>query len=233
MKKLAIISLLILLARCEGYIPSTQALSVIIDATDGENRDARFKHISSHLYKGHSSDGISISLRYVSETRYAPSYEFELPIGDVGLLSNEDARRRKRRMLLSQFKDTLENTKRGLSSQSEIFRLVVDEANKLSKISGRRSILLFSDLKEHSFFSVYKREDLQKLLTSPELVVQEFTDEVSLNENLSGIAIYIVHTPSLEDDKVFTAMIGVYRTILESRGATLVTTRTKRVQIKP
>lgn len=233
MKKILIISLLMLLARCEEHIPTTQALSVIVDATDGENKEVSYERIQGYLKKGHPSDGLLISLRYVSDTRYAPSYEFELPTGDVGLLSNEDTRRRKRRMLLKSFRDTLENTKRKLSSRSEIFRLVTEEANRLSKTGCSGSLLVYSDLKENSFFSVYNPRDREMLLKNPSDVAERFLDVEALPENLSGITVYVLHTPSLEDSEVFTAMVGVYRSLLESRGAKILVTRTKRVHIKP
>ncbi len=232
MKKI-LLALLVLFAGCQEYKPKTQHISVIVDLTDEDSYKPTYNEIASYIAKGHSSDGLFISLLYVCVTRYALSYEFELPIGETGFLSNEDTRRRKKRMLLSQFKDTLENTKRGLSPQSEIFRLVAEELNKLSMVNGTRNILVFSDLEEHSFFSVYKNQDVQKLLLQPELVVQQFANEVSLSDDLSGITVHIIYIPSLEEEKVFTAMIGVYRILLESRGAILITTRTKRVQFRP
>jgi len=235
MKRIVIIIILILLTGCEQYQPTSRQVSVIVDNTDGENGLASFEKIKSYMTKGHSSDGLLICLRYVSETRYASSYEFNLPMGATGLSSNEDSRRRKKKRLIAQFKDTLESkhTEFTHSSKSEIFRLVVDEANKISENGYSGSLLLFSDLKEHSFFSVYNKLHRKKLLENPEFVAEEFLKQVNFNDNLQGISIYILHTPRLEDDAVFTAMTEVYRIIFESRGAKLITTQTTTVRLRP
>ncbi|MFD2565904.1 hypothetical protein [Pseudotenacibaculum haliotis] len=223
MKKLAII-LIVLFIGCDKHNPKTQYLSTIIDLSEEGSYKPTSKEILSYLKKGHHSDGIEISLRYVSETRYAPKYQFVLQQGEVGWLSNEDTQRRKKRLLLKQFKDTLQST---LESQqplqrSEIFRLVVDELEHLSKQKGKRTLLLVSDIKEHSsLFSMYDKGQLQKLLREPMTLVELFQDHVVIPENLSGITLHILYRPKPEEDLGFTAMVALYRSLFESRGATV------------
>lgn len=229
MKKIFLILLVILFTRCNEYLPTEQHLSVIVDLTDVDSEKPSYKEVVSYLKKGHASDGLSLSLRFVSETRYAPTYQFELPIGETGLLSNEDTRRTKKKLLLRQFKDTLGGIQNELSPRSEIFRVVVDELNRLSTRKGNRTLLLFSNLEEHSFFSVYNKKSVQQLLSQPELVVEQFKSEVNLNDNLSGITLQIIYTPSLEEDRVFTAMIELYQSLLESRGVVLKVITEKKV----
>ncbi len=229
MKKIFLILLILLFTRCTEYFPTQQHLSVIVDLTDVDSEKPSYKEVTSYLKKGHASDGLSLSLRFVSETRYAPTYQFELPIGETGLLSNEDTRRTKRKLLLKQFKDTLEGIQKKLSPRSEIFRVVVDELNRLSTRTGNRTLLLFSNLEEHSFFSVYNKKDVQQLLSQPELVVEQFKSEVNLNDNLSGITLQIIYTPSLEEDRVFTAMIELYQSLLKPRGLVLKVITEKKV----
>lgn len=229
-KTIGLLLLMIFFTRCEEYQPTNQHLSVLVDLTDADSYQPNADEILSHISQGHSSDGLNITLRYVTETRYVPSHQFQLTTGAVGFLSNEDTRRRKRKRLLTQFKDTLTNYKSGLSPRSEIFRLVVDELSKLSKLKGKRSVLLFADLKEHSFYSVYEKQDVQELLFHPKRTQKRFENATVIPNDLKGIELHIIYTPSLKEDQVFTAMINLYRNVFESRGATIQITRSQIVK---
>jgi hypothetical protein len=231
MKKNILLFLAVMLfSSCEEHQPITQYLSVIIDLTDADSYKPTSKEVFGYLKQGHSSDGLEVALRYVSETRYAPNYEFQISTGAVGFLSNEDTRRRKKKRLLTQFKDTLTNYKKRLCLRSEIFRLVVNELGKLSKVKGKRSLLLFADLKENSFYSVYKKQDIQELLLHPKRTQERFENAISIPDDLTGVEIHIVYAPSLKEDRVFTAMIDLYRNVFESRGAVLNISRSQIVK---
>lgn len=231
MRKLALI-LFVLFIGCEEYNSKIRYLSIVIDLTEEDSYKPSAKEVLSYLEKGHPSDGIELSLRYIGETRYAEKYRFVLPKGETGWLSNDDTRRTKRRMLLQNFKDTLSNYQNRLSLRSEIFRLVVDEANKLSELSGTRSILLYSDLKEHSsLFSVYDKRQLQKLYKSPKLLASKFSKEVPIAKDLSGITIHILHQPKLQDDQLFTALVALYQAVFEPRGASVIVSKTHKFAI--
>lgn len=224
MKKLILVCIVILLTGCQEYQPTNQYLSLIIDLTDKDSYQPSPKEVLSYLNKGDQSDGIELSLRYVAETRYAPKYQFSLPQGETGWLSNEDARRRKRKHLLRQFSDTLSkmNKTQNILPRSEIFRLVVDELTQLSKQEGKRTLLLYSNLREHSsLVSVYDRAQYGKLLKLPKRMAEKLSGELDLPNDLSGITIRILYTPKLEDDKVFTAMVAVYKQLFEPLGAEL------------
>jgi hypothetical protein len=221
--------LLILLVGCQEYEPKFQYLSAIIDLSEQGSYRPSSKEILSYLENGHPSDGLELSLSYVSETRYADKHQFVLPKGATGLLSNEDSRRTKRRLLLSQFKDTLGNIQKNFKAltHSEIFRLVTNQLSRLSKMTGSKTLLLFSDLKEHSsLYSVYNKRQLQILLKSPELVAKKFCEQVQLNQDLSGITIHVLYQPKLEDDQVFTALVALYRVVFEAKGAVIKVSKT-------
>ena len=229
---LILASILTIFIGCEDYEPTTTHLSCIVDVSDKTSYKPRAKDITSYISKGHDSDGLEMTLRYVSETRYAPSYTFTLGKGEVGFLSNEDTRRRKRKRILQQFQDTLQVANhRKEPKRSEIYRLLVSELNRLSKVEGHKTIVLFSDLEEHSFFSVYRRSDVQQLLKKSKQTGKRFTKAAKLADDLQGITLHIIYTPSLHEDKVFTAMIQLYRNLLESRGAKLSITQSRTVAL--
>lgn len=207
---------------CKEYTPTHQHLSVIIDLTDKDNYRPTPKQVLNYIAKGHESDGLELSLRYVAETRYAPKHHFSLPQGEVGWLANEDMRRRKRKHLLGQFSDTLStlNKVQKPLPRSEIFRLVIEEVTHLSKQKGKRTLLLYSDLKEFSpLISVYDTRQQARLLKSPQEMAAKLASGIELPHDLSGITIHILYVPSLEDDPLFTAMVAVYREVLEPLGA--------------
>jgi len=232
MKKIrTYLGVLLICLSCEEHIPTTQHLSAIIDLTDLQNNPPSTSDVLNYVFKGHPSDGLEINLRYVSETRYTPKYRFVLQESEVGWLSNEDLQRRKRKKLLQQFTDTLKGNQLLESKRSEIFRLVCEELTSLSKKQGSRRLILFSDLKEHSFFSIYQKKDMAKLLYDADAVKRQFLSKVNLPEDLSGIELHIIYNPNLEEDTVFTAMIGLYREILECRGVELFISNEKKVML--
>lgn len=214
---------------CEEHIPITQHLSVIIDLTDTKNEKPKAKEIIDYLDKSHPSDGLGITLCYVSETRYTSKYQFILQQSEVGWFSNEDTQRRKKKKLLQQFRDSLNHHKLEESPRSEIFRLVCNELNNLSKKSGKKKLLLYSDLKENSFFSVYQQRDIIRLLNHQDSVMKEFLSSVYLSDDLSNISLQIIYSPNLEEDKMFTAMVELYQSIFEKRGVQIYTSNEKKV----
>ena len=227
-----LIVILLCCTACEDYQPQTHHLSVLVDLSDTESYMPSAKEILAFVPQQHSSDGVELTLRYVSDTRYAPSYQFKLGQGEVGFLSNEDTRRRKHKKLLRQFTDSLAVTsKRPENQRSEIFRLLTSELHRLSKTDGTKTIVLFSDLEEHSFFSVYNKRDFWQLLKQPERIAQRFAEATAIPKDLSGVTIHIIYTPKLEEDAVFTAMVNLYRKLLESRGAKLLVTRSQVVHL--
>lgn len=235
MKQLIFCIAMVLLTGCEQYEPTDQYLSTLIDMTDGEAHLPQATEILSYLDGGYESDGLTISLRYVSETRYASRKVFTLGRGETGLLSNEDARRRKRRLLIQQFTDTLQvhNGREQERPRSEILRLVTDELEILSKVSGKRTVLLYSNLMEHSgLLSLYNTRDVSKLYNSRGKLINELTGKLSLPDDLSGITLHILYVPSLEEDRLFTEMVRLYRELLEPRGAEVIIGKTNQITIK-
>lgn len=235
MKNLMVCLAISLLTGCEQYEPKDQFLSTIIDLTDTPAYLPKAEEILSHLKDGQDSDGLTLSLRYVAETRYSSRKLFSLGKGETGLLSNEDARRRKRKVLLKQFSDTLQvyNNHEQEIPRSEILRLVVDELKTLSKVSGTKAILLYSNLKEHSsLLSLYNSRDVAKLYASVEKLANGLAEKLELPDELHGITLHILYVPTLEQDRLFTAMVELYRELLEPRGVSVIVGNTNQITIK-
>jgi hypothetical protein len=107
---------------------------------------------------------------------------------------------------------------------SECFKAIASELSQL-KAAGptTATLLVFSDLQENSaLFNCYSAAGQVQLLKGADGVVKRFDDSKLLPATLSNMAIYFVYKPlSREDDARFTAMVKVYRKLLEKRGASI------------
>ena len=222
MRALFYVIAVVTLFSCDAtYVPKMQYLSVIIDLSEIDSYRPQAKDILQFLGTGNHADGIDLNLKYIAETRFSEQFNFKLGIGDTGLLSNEDQRRRKRKSLLNTFADTL-NAKNSTSEslkRSEIFLSLVSELNRLSETNDSPQILLFADLKQHSdWFSVYRASGVELLLNDFEKAIELFETKMSIPKDLSGITLNIVYKPTLQEDEIFSAFVALYRRILEPRG---------------
>jgi len=208
----------------EPHEPQWQHLSVAIDKTEANGTMPRVDDILKRLHHCHLSDGISLTIIPISDIRYTTRQNFLLDIGETGWLANEDTRRMLRKRLFGLFKDSLEEmtSKKQDLKRSDIFRAIINEINALASKTGKRTLLVYSDLKEHSFFSVYNKRQLKELFDSPSKVKNLFESQMEISSDLSDITIIIVHVPVFEDQLLFTQMVDLYKDVLEPRGAKVI-----------
>ncbi|WP_299884362.1 hypothetical protein [uncultured Lacinutrix sp.] len=218
----------ICLLACEDYSPKDHNLSVIIDRSEAHSYAPISDDITTYLGDTNATDAISISLSYISDTRYASKYSFNLDKAETGWLSNEDKRRKSRRLFFKQFGDSLRyyNTQQKPLLRSAIFSVVLGAIEEASKKNSPYDILLFSDLKEHSaLFSVYDVRFKRKLLQDIDATTEALRSHIQLPKNLSGVTLHIIYKPSIEESPVFTAMVTLYKAMIESRGGKVIVGR--------
>ncbi|QMU66229.1 MAG: hypothetical protein GKR88_19395 [Flavobacteriaceae bacterium] len=218
---LFVLFLLTLLTSCEDEImPSQHTVSILIDRTDPEGYAPSGEFILRALPKVHLADGLELSITNIGDTHYNERQSFLLEKGETGWLANEDKRRKQYKFLKKQFADSLTafNARDYQYIRSDIFRSLAKELNRLGRKKGKRALWLFSDLKEHSFFSVYNPKDVYRLAKDPEKVAREFESSIPLVENLSGVTLVIIYKPTLDDTELFSQLVRLYRTILEPKG---------------
>lgn len=225
MKQIIILCItLTLLHACEEVpTPINNTLSVIVDRTE-ETQEVTSSYLLKFLEPQNIYDGIEISLLNISDTKYNDRQSFEIGQGKTGMLSNEDQRRKRIRLLKKQFDKQLKasNQKTYDYQRSDIFRVFAKELNRLSKLDGNRSLVLISDLKEHSpVFSVYGKGK-QQLFNHLDDVKKVFESSINIEDNLQGITIYIMYQPNVSDAELFSQLITLYKSIVESRGATVI-----------
>ena len=215
---------ILLVLGCEApEAPITHYVSVAIDKTEANTTPLSSDFILNTLKNSQLADGMELALLPISDIRYSSKLVFVLDKGEVGWLANEDARRGRRNHVFKRFKDSLAvlNTTQQNLKRSNIYRVIVRELNSLATKTGKRSLIISSDLKEHSFFSVYNATDVHSLFNTPKAVQSTFESVIPLTDHLSGITVVIVYKPSLKDDELFSRLIKLYTSILESRGATV------------
>ncbi|WP_299213548.1 hypothetical protein [uncultured Dokdonia sp.] len=198
----------------------TRTFSFLIDRTEDAVTPPTADYLLKRLPKHSPNDALELCYSIIGDTPYATSQCFVLGKGETGILANEDTRRKENRLLYKQFSDSLamQNKREYSFERSDIFRTVVTELEKLSKKEGNRELWLFSDLKEHSFFSVYDPQSQAQLFKNLEKAAKLFEREIDTDTDFSGINIRIVHRPSVRDAKLFSQMVLLYRKVLEPEG---------------
>ncbi|QMU63091.1 MAG: hypothetical protein GKR88_01575 [Flavobacteriaceae bacterium] len=236
LQHLVIITVLaILVLGCANQTPSTlHSLTVAVDLSEADGFRPKADFILDRLESDNIFDGIEISYIPIIDTRYTERHAFTLSKSSAGWLSNEDSRRRSRRALSTQFRDTL--AKYCVNDKplkySAIFGTIVTELNRLASKQGVRKLILISDLKEHSpIFSIYDPRQARRLLKYPKDVQARFESMVRLADNYKGINVELIHLPSPEEEQHFSAMVALYRAVIESRGGTLTIGNQKTVKL--
>ena len=223
-----ILSLSILTIGCQDESTEYHSLSVIIDRSEVHSYSPKASDVLSYIKQDGYSDGISISLRYISNTFYGERIEFVLDASDTGWFSNMNDNRKRQRQFLKRFEDSLAvfNAKQQPLERSEVVRLVGEELMKASQQTSPVSILLFSDLKEHSRqYSVYDPAQVNRLLQYPDKASNQLFKGVSLPVDLTGVTFHIIYEPMIAEAQVFGAMVAIYREAIQSRGGKVIVGR--------
>lgn len=107
---------------------------------------------------------------------------------------------------------------------SECFKAIGSELARMKQAGPTNATLLvYSDLQENStLFNCYSGSGQAELRGKIDAVVKRFDNAQLLPATLHNFQIFFVYRPlSREDDTRFTAMVKVYRKLLEKRGGTV------------
>lgn len=224
-KCLLLITLLsITFTNCTDTItPKMHYLTLAIDQTEGISFSLSHDQVLQPMQDVPLHDGIELSIIKITDFHYADKYSLITDTGETGWLANDHERLLERKKLFASFRETLtpfySDTAR--TNRSDIYRVVIKEVNELAEKSGSKTLVIDSNLQEHSFFSVYNKTHLHQLFHNLEAVVKRFESAHAPHDDLTGITVIIAQSPTPEDQKLFTQLLRLYRNILEPRGATL------------
>lgn len=204
----------------ESTPPKSHHISIAIDQSETSIEIPPASFFVNKLKKTDIFDGISLSLLPIGETRFEATEQFLLEPEHRGWLSNEDERRKKRKSMIKQFSDAVEVHRNASNNlrKSDIYRVVAQELNRLAQQKGIRTLYLCSNLKENSsLISFYDTQQTQTLYQHPKVIQQLFEQAVPLTD-LSGVTLHILHTPSIEEAELFEHLVGLYKSLVESKG---------------
>lgn len=105
---------------------------------------------------------------------------------------------------------------------SSIYLPLVAELTRLAESATTRVLLVYSDLMENQDISFYDKRTFRTLQTNPDEIAAELVEKAPLPSDLTGIQIYLIFQPAdAHEDQVFQVVSGFYKTLLESRGASV------------
>jgi hypothetical protein len=207
---------------------------IINDKTDPHKlRPSANAHIISLRLSENKGREITVRYMEIVDKKTTPVYILHLPNEAVTNAENVTGTMLYREYSVLKFIDTVRKTLSPIPSNgdtgrlqySEIFSLVANELTALNRRQATiKRLFLYSDLQERSStFNCYSKQSQQLLAHHIDKVVAKFRSQAVLPPNLKGITVYVIYQPiSREEDQKFTAMVMVYRRLLEPLGVIIV-----------
>ena len=207
-------------------------ITVIRDVTDPHLLSPDANSILGLFDLSENKDqGVNFRYREISDKILAPSVDLQLPDELVTAKQNRRNEPFYRDKVILNFYDTIRKTLGARNTNdssflghSECFTTICDELKRLAKSkSSNRVLIVFSNLFENStLLSVYKKKVNQLDAMNPEVIAKQFDKTHLLPENLNGIKVFFVFEPATRaEDAEYLKMAGVYKQLLESKGATV------------
>ena len=211
-----ILALLVLMGY--GCTRSETSVTVLEDVTEPDFKTHPHPDAVIDNYGFDENLFTSARFRYSSISSLNHNAEFEFYLeGESNLLSNE----LERREAIKDFETSVEKVlfsqnRNGYHKYSSIWKPIVREIEKLQAYSGKRLLLVYSDLQENSkWFSIHKRKDLHRLIKQRGEVKEQFLAEAqAIKPSDSLLKVIVVYQPkTMIDDERFTRLADLYRSI--------------------
>jgi len=218
---------ILLLAVCTnfGFKPQTTAISEIVDITDPIVAKPKPDNVAS-LFDLNSNmwNGGDFRLLYITNVSYNPMFEAKIE-PENQWLSNKFQRADKVKTFYSKVNTIVSNTAMQVvgKDNSAVYFPIANELNNLRQsTASKKYLLVYSDLMENtSTLSFYNKQTFDLLKIKPVEIKKYFDSQMTLSD-LTGITIYLIYQPSNStDDEKYRTVSGFYKTIFESKGATV------------
>jgi hypothetical protein len=216
------ILIILLFAGCESKSGVNQTeLSILIDGTDSTIDKPKFEDFEPLISLGSNNDGVKFKVQMIGDIDLGSSFEVKIPAK-----GNDDETDEQRYLRKSKFiKDCkvgydLIKSKAVLKDFSIVYRVVVNELNRLAKSQANEKLLVItSDLMEKSdYYNIYKEHDKNLLLESPEDVKNFFVKQVRI-DSLNGVNVIFTYEPvDFEQNKIYMTMLKIYTELITESG---------------
>jgi hypothetical protein len=222
-----IIAITIFIAGCLNIEGTEKTIEVVVirDVTDSMKVIPKSDEIVPQFGLDREMwDGGIFRLVDLTDVSYNHTYEASLSIENP-LLTNSFKRRDKVKKFYSEISKVISDASQEKigKDNSSIYFSIAKELNKLSQSSSDKKIMLvYSDLIENTEqMSFYDPKIFDLLDKNTDQIKEYFESQMEL-KNLNGIKIYLIYQPlNMMDDVVHKWVTKLYKTILESKGATV------------
>ena len=218
---------------------------IIVDTTDPHTLSPVSDPILELYGLGDDEDKeANFQFTSITDRRLNPVITFHLANGKQTEKYNCRDDPRYREKVVVAFYDSIRATLNGFSMAcatmhslrySECYRTIATGLCALSKSQAlKKWIFVFSDIQENSdIYCCYDTAKQNLLVSSPKIVADLFANSCPLPRDLSGIhAVFVFMPKNRDEDKMYLAMIEVYKLLIESRGGT-VTVQADNKNFKP
>jgi hypothetical protein len=235
MKSILIIFFVLGLASCRHELYESESymnISVIRDVTDPHVLQPDANPVLG-LFNLSENRSARVNFRYreISDKVLVPVVDLHLPDESVTNRQNRKNEPLFRERAILNFYETIRktlnadtDTSSSLKDHSECFKAISSELNLLVQSNSKnRFLLVFSNLYENSsILSVYDKTNNRLLAQNPRKIADQFEKTHLLPESLKGIKVFFLFQPvTREEDQKYLELVSVYRSLLESRGATV------------
>ncbi len=198
-------------------------ITVMRDITDTQISQPKLSDVSTLLDLDNSKwDGANFKFVDITDVSYNHIYETKI-LPENQWLGNELDRDEKVKKFYTEISQILTNadTEKVGKVNSSIYKPIASELNCLSlSASQNKSLLVYSDLEENTDkFSFYDKKKIILLRTEPDSI-RKYFEALSPLKNLTGIKVFLIYQPkNNEADELYQLIAGLYKTLLESKGA--------------
>ncbi|WP_299676180.1 hypothetical protein [uncultured Dokdonia sp.] len=219
MKKLLILSVLVLLSSCEMTTPKTTAITILADRTDPVIPEPVITDILPLLsVKEHPNMGLDLRLQNIGDVDYQPVYP--LILKPAGMFDNTLQRKSNIKHFMNAVDTLLTRHNRTIYDyeKSSILFSVTDHLIKLKDAKAEdKYLVLYSDLAESSdLFDSYSHRSL--ILKHSDKVAENLIKQITIPD-LSGVTLYIKYHPNTSsNNRLFKAWCEVYTILFKSSG---------------
>jgi hypothetical protein len=228
--QIAMISLFILVSSTgcheeEERPADTTAVTALIDITSGEVALPTQENLEKIFdLKRITSKGGIFKISPISDVTYNPAKRFEI-VPKLTLFSNPTERRKDIEAFYSDISMALASYKAQGEGKpkSKVWAPIARSLNELSSLDASTKIaLIFSDLGENDLFSIYRKEDFERLVRNPESVQAEFDSQVKLKD-MTSVTVYLIYSaPNSEESDHFTGMANLIKKAVEAKGGKVI-----------
>lgn len=204
----------------------TSAFLIGRDETQRAHTVPEWEKIEKRLHLEDELQGIDICYLIISDSRLAETSHIQLPVGNSW--DNEFDRQDAMTAFKAEYASlSSRNDTSGGKEYSSVYLPLAIQLNALSKMDAdTRTAYIYSDLMENTReLQLYDSVVFSHYRANPQELIQYFLNLQPL-ETMKGVTIYLLNTPiTIQADSDFAFISGIYREMLEAKGATVIIAR--------